>query len=61
MRLSCLDEVERWLLSWGTHATVISPLSLSARIHSIAGTLVQRCPNGATAEPDARASLRLPA
>jgi predicted DNA-binding transcriptional regulator YafY len=42
MRLSALEEVERWVLSWGTHATVISPLALANRVRSIAAALVHR-------------------
>jgi proteasome accessory factor B len=44
MRLSGLEEVERWVLSWGTHATVISPTALADRVHTIAATLAQRYP-----------------
>ncbi|MCI0744258.1 MAG: WYL domain-containing protein [Verrucomicrobia subdivision 3 bacterium] len=39
MRLSGLEEVERWVLSWGTHATVISPQSLVERVSTIARSL----------------------
>jgi proteasome accessory factor B len=42
MRLSGLDEIERWILSWGTHANVLRPASLAARLHEIALTLVHR-------------------
>jgi predicted DNA-binding transcriptional regulator YafY len=48
MRLTGLEEVERWVLSWGTHATVISPPALAARVRSIATALVERYPNVAT-------------
>lgn len=50
MRLSGLEEVERWVLSWGTKATVISPPALAERIRNIARELCQRC-----AMPDLRA------
>jgi predicted DNA-binding transcriptional regulator YafY len=36
MRLTELEEVKRWILSWGTHATVITPSNL---IDSIAKTI----------------------
>jgi proteasome accessory factor B len=39
MRLSALEEIERWVLSWGTHATVIRPLALATRIRTIAKSL----------------------
>jgi len=42
MRLSGLEEVERWVLSWGTHATVIHPELLAERVGSIARALAGR-------------------
>jgi len=42
MRLSGLEEVERWVLSWGAHATVIQPASLVERVGSIARALAGR-------------------
>jgi hypothetical protein len=32
MRLNNLEEVERWLLSFGTHATVARPRALGERL-----------------------------
>ena len=32
MRLSCLEEIEQWVLSWGERATVIAPTELRQRI-----------------------------
>ena len=32
MKLNALEEVERWVLSWGSHAKVIGPPQLRARI-----------------------------
>lgn len=32
LRLSCLHEVARWVLSWGRHAAVISPEALIRRV-----------------------------
>lgn len=42
LRLSGLEEIERWILSWGTHANVVRPAPLSARLHQIAHTLARR-------------------
>jgi predicted DNA-binding transcriptional regulator YafY len=42
MRLSCLEEIERWILSWGTHAHVVSPVALAERIRCIAEALLNR-------------------
>jgi proteasome accessory factor B len=32
MRLNSIEEAERWVLSWGTHATVVRPQALAARL-----------------------------
>jgi predicted DNA-binding transcriptional regulator YafY len=42
MRLSCLDEIEQWVLSWGTRATVLMPQALAERVATVAGDLVKR-------------------
>lgn len=42
MRLNNLEEVERWVLSWGTHATVIAPLALAKRVNKSAVELQRR-------------------
>lgn len=42
MRLSNLEEVERWVLSWGAHATVVRPEALRERIKRSAQQLVER-------------------
>ena len=42
MRLGCLEEIEQWVLSWGTRATVIRPAELRERIFNITETLWQR-------------------
>src|SRR5712671_2630632 len=39
LRLSSLEEIERAVLSWGTHATVIGPDCLRQRLASIASEL----------------------
>jgi predicted DNA-binding transcriptional regulator YafY len=42
LRLNNLAEVERWILSWGTHATVERPERLREIIRSTAGELAVR-------------------
>jgi predicted DNA-binding transcriptional regulator YafY len=42
MRLSGLEEVERWVLSWGARATVIQPRQLAERVGVIARILAER-------------------
>ena len=41
MRLNNLEEVERWVLSWGPHAEVLAPAAfreaLAARLREAAG------------------------
>jgi proteasome accessory factor B len=32
MRLNSIEEAERWVLSWGTHATVVRPQALATRL-----------------------------
>jgi len=39
MRLTALAEVERWVLSWGTHVKVLSPVSLRDRLRAIISEL----------------------
>ena len=42
LRLSSLAEVERWVLSWGTHATVVAPVALGERLQRTAEILASR-------------------
>lgn len=42
MRLSSLEEADRWVLSWGTHATVVRPKALVDRIRGAAMELADR-------------------
>jgi len=42
MRLNSLEEIERWVLAWGTHATVIRPEALADRIRNIGQALADR-------------------
>ncbi len=39
LRLSCLGEIERWVLGWGSHATVLRPTALAERIANVAQAL----------------------
>lgn len=42
MRLGCLEEIEQWVLSWGTHATVVRPLALVERVAGVAREQARR-------------------
>jgi proteasome accessory factor B len=42
MRLNSIEEAERWVLSWGTHATVVRPQALAARLCDAAVELRDR-------------------
>ncbi len=42
LRLSGLEEIERWVLSWGIHATVVRPQELANRLGRVAHELVNR-------------------
>lgn len=42
VRLGCLDEIEEWVLRWGSHATVLRPQELGERIAKTARDLAQR-------------------
>lgn len=44
MRLTELEEVKRWVLSWGTHATVIAPTQLIERLSATINQLSSRYP-----------------
>lgn len=41
-RLDNLEEIERWILSWGIHATVVRPGMLVERVRKILGELGRR-------------------
>lgn len=41
MKLNCLEEVERWVLSWGGHATVLEPPALRARLREAATAILE--------------------
>ena len=42
LRLNSIEEAERWVLSWGAHATVVRPQSLVTRLRDIGHTLQSR-------------------
>ena len=42
LRLNSLEEVERWVLSMGTHATVIGPERLRERLSKATKELFER-------------------
>jgi predicted DNA-binding transcriptional regulator YafY len=42
MRLNSIEEAERWVLSWGTHATVVRPEKLRERLSKATEELWQR-------------------
>ncbi len=39
LRLNSIEEAERWVLSWGQHATVIRPTALADRLHETSKVL----------------------
>jgi proteasome accessory factor B len=41
LTLGGLEEIERWVLSWGEHARVLEPLALAERIRAVARSLLQ--------------------
>ena len=46
MRLNGLEEMERWALGWGTHATVVRPKELARWIQKTAASLEKRYRRG---------------
>ena len=42
LRLNNIEEAERWVLSWGTHATVVRPQALANRLREVGRTLDER-------------------
>ena len=41
MRLNSLEEIERWILSWGVHARVIGPAALRDRVRKTAAAVAK--------------------
>ena len=54
MTLSGLEEVRRWILSWGGHAIVLEPPALAEMVHASALSIVEA--NGA--RPRGKAAAR---
>jgi proteasome accessory factor B len=42
LRLNSIEEAERWVLSWGKHATVVRPQALANRLRDIGATFQSR-------------------
>ncbi len=42
LRLNNIEEAERWVLSWGAHATVVRPQTLANRLQEIGRNLLSR-------------------
>ena len=42
LRLSCLEEIEQYVLSWGAHASVVGPRELVERVARTAREVVKR-------------------
>jgi proteasome accessory factor B len=42
LRLSALEEIERWILSWGTHVAVMQPNELARRVGMVGKELMTR-------------------
>jgi predicted DNA-binding transcriptional regulator YafY len=42
MELGSLEEIERWVLSWGDHATVLEPTELKRRIRRAGETILSK-------------------
>lgn len=42
LRLGCLEEIEQYVLSWGTHASVVGPEELRRRVGQVARELASR-------------------
>lgn len=49
LRLVSLPEIERWVLSWGAHATVIRPEALRSSLRKVGGELAERYEAGGAA------------
>lgn len=54
LHLDNLEEIEPWVLSWGTHATVVRPKGLADRIRAVAKELGERYGKPPKADRQAR-------
>ena len=48
LELGGLEEIERWILSWGKHARVLAPKELAARIRDEATDIARLYPSDPT-------------
>jgi len=48
LRLNNIEEIERWVLSWGLHAAVVRPNALVNRVRQTVAGLVERYANAAS-------------
>jgi predicted DNA-binding transcriptional regulator YafY len=46
LRLSCLEEIEQYVLSWGTHASILGPEELRDRVAKTVRELAKRYAGG---------------
>ena len=51
MRLNSLEEIERWVLSWGIHANVVAPAALRERVRRTAAEVARRYSDDAAGLP----------
>ena len=42
LRLNSMEEIERWVLTWGVHATVVRPKALADRLRKIGEEFCRR-------------------
>ncbi|HNU50185.1 MAG TPA: WYL domain-containing protein [Verrucomicrobiota bacterium] len=42
LRLNSIEEIERWVLTWGTHATVVRPNALAERMRKTGEAFLER-------------------
>ncbi len=51
LRLSCLEEIEQYVLSWGAHASVVEPRELRERLGVVARALAARYADAGMGNP----------
>ena len=54
MRLTSLNEADRWVLSWGAHVTVVEPKVLAMRLRQMALDLARRYTRSGSLKPERR-------
>jgi proteasome accessory factor B len=57
MRLTCLEEIERAILSWGTHAKVLAPDLLRRRLASVGSYLTRTYRDSSSSSPSSSSSI----